>query len=196
MVITRKYKQDRRLGMNTWGRRKSPFNSRPNVPGSNPNGRIPMVSAYGETLKQKQACKRVLCCFKESKFKRIVQKAKKSRNVVQELISLCGLRLISVIFRATWAATPFAAKQLLNHGHILVNGKKVTTGEQLLKINDVVKIKCFNNVHVAKSVNSKERPVAGFLEVSDDVCKVIGYPSVEEPDFKKLNLAAAIESYR
>lgn len=195
-ILRTKYKLDRRAKVNVLGRKKSPVNKRPYVPGLNPKGKQPTSSAYGEALLHKQKCKRVLCFFKEFQFAKVVQKAKTERHPIQSLINVGSLRLVSVVYRAMWAATPWAAKQLVSHGHVLVNDKKVNVGECLLKLGDVITLRCKDNVHVKASMTNGERTVPGYLKIEGNKCTIIGEPSISDSFLKGINMSSVLEQYR
>jgi small subunit ribosomal protein S4 len=194
-ILLRKYGLDRRYNVNALSRKKSPVNQRPHVPGSRPDSRAPVLSLFGQALRAKQVFKRQFSFFRESQFEKIVKQSKKDKAVVQSLLNLSALRLVSVVHRTNWAATPWAAKQLISHGHIRVNGKKVTVGECLLSLHDVVTIRCFKNCHIQASVRNGERQIPDYLEIKDDKCKIIGHPSLND-SYIKADLPTIIESYR
>ena len=119
-----KYKIDRRLGVNLWGRPKSPFNKREYRPGQHGQGRS-KPSDYGVQLLAKQKLRFYYGNVGERQFRRYYQEAMRRKgNNGEILIQLLERRLDTVIYRMKFAPTVFAARQIVNHGHVLVNGKK------------------------------------------------------------------------
>src|SRR5690349_8503876 len=122
-----KHKIDRRLGENIWGRPKSPLNARAYGPGQHGQRRKGKTSDYGLQLRAKQKLKGYYGTMTEKAFKKLYQEASRIRgDTGEKLIGLLESRLASVIYRAKFVPTPFAARQFVSHGHVLVNGKRVT----------------------------------------------------------------------
>ena len=124
--LNSKHKVDRRLKVNLWGRPKSPFNKRDYGPGQHGQGRKGKPSDYGIQLQAKQKLKAYYGNINERQFRNIYKKAVMLKGDTGEnLIGLLERRLDAVIYRAKFATTIFSARQLINHGHVKVNGKKV-----------------------------------------------------------------------
>jgi Ribosomal protein S4 and related proteins len=123
--LSSKHKIDRRLGLNLWGRPKSPFNRRPYGPGQHGQARRRKPSDFGVQLAAKQKLKKYYGDITEKQFLKIYQAAsRKKGDTSQILIELLERRLDAVVFRLKFAPTVFSARQLVNHGHVLVNGKE------------------------------------------------------------------------
>ena len=131
--LNSKHKVDRRLKVNLWGRPKSPFNTRAYGPGQHGQSRQGKPSDYGIQLQAKQKLKAYYGNINERQFRNIYKKAVMLKGDTGEnLIGLLERRLDAVIYRAKFATTIFSARQLINHGHVRVNGKKVNS--QTLKL--------------------------------------------------------------
>ena len=120
-----KYKIDRRIGENIWGRPKSPVNQREYGPGQHGQRRKGKLSDYGVQLKAKQKLKGYYGNITEKQFRGIYEEASASRATPANLIGLLERRLDAVVYRAKFVPTVFAARQFINHGHIKVNGRRV-----------------------------------------------------------------------
>ena len=124
--LNSKHKVDRRLKVNLWGRPKSPFNTRAYGPGQHGQTRSSKPSDYGIQLQAKQKLKAYYGNINERQFRNIYKKATMLKGDTSEnLIGLLERRLDAIIYRAKFATTIFSARQLINHGHLKVNGKKV-----------------------------------------------------------------------
>lgn len=136
-----KYKIDRRLGCNLWGRPKSPYNKRQTAPGQHGQRRGKM-SDYGLQLMAKQKLKGHYANIGEKQFRRYFAEANRLRgDTGQNLIGLLERRLDAVIYRSKFVPTIFAARQFVNHKHILVNGKVVNIPSYQVKVGDVIEVK-------------------------------------------------------
>jgi small subunit ribosomal protein S4 len=163
-----KHKIDRRLGENLWGRPKSPLNARAYGPGQHGQRRKGKTSDYGLQLRAKQKLKGYYGSITEKSFKRLYAEASRVRGDTGEnLIGLLESRLASVIYRAKFVPTPFAARQFVNHGHVLVNGKRVTIPSYQVKVGDKVELreKSRQLGIVLEAVQLAERDVPEYLEV-------------------------------
>jgi len=140
--LASKHKVDRRLKVNLWGRPKSPFNSRNYPPGQHGNKRVARPSDYGIQLQAKQKLKSYYGNMNERQFRNCYRKAiKKKGDTVENLIGLLEKRLDIIVYRAKFALTIFSSRQLINHGHIRVNGKKVNIPGYLVKEEDMIELK-------------------------------------------------------
>ena len=168
-----KYKINRRLGVNLWGRAKSPLNRRDYGPGQH-GQRRKKPSDYGVQLMAKQKLKGYYANIGERQFRRLYQEAARRKGDTGEhLIELLERRLDTVVYRMKFAPTPFAARQLVNHGHVRVNGKRVTFPSFQVKDNDAIELKDQSKqmALVLGSVKSTERDVPDYLEVDHDKMK-------------------------
>lgn len=165
--VAAKHKIDRRLGVNLWGRAKSPFNSRSYGPGQHGQQRS-KPSDYGVQLKAKQKLKGYYANIGEGQFRRIYDEASRRRGDTSEImIELLERRLDAVVYRMKFAATPFAARQIVNHGHISVNGKRVNIPSYRLKDGDEIAIRgpMKENVNVLAATQLGERDVPDYMAV-------------------------------
>ena len=137
-----KYKIDRRMGENIWGRPKSPVNRREYGPGQHGQRRKGKLSDFGLQLRAKQKLKGHYGDLTEKQFRRIFGEAERVKGDTGEnLIGLLERRLDTVVYRAKFVATMFAARQFVNHGHVTVNGKRVNIPSYRTKEGDVVEVR-------------------------------------------------------
>lgn len=160
------YKIDRRLRCNLWGRPKSPFNRRDYGPGEHGRRRKGRPSDYAEQLMAKQRLKGYYGNISEGQFRRYYRRASQMRGDTGErLVGLLESRLDAVVYRLNLVPTVFAARQLINHGHIEVNGRRVTIPSYGCKEGDVVSVREKSRTHplVMESVQDSERDVPGYI---------------------------------
>ncbi len=166
--IEAKYKINRRLGANLWGRAKSPLNKgRENPPGQH-GQRRKKPSDFGTQLMAKQKLKGYYGNIGEKQFRKLYDEAVRRRGDTSEnLIELLERRLDAVVYRMKFAPTPFAARQIVNHGHVRVNGKKVNIASYQVKDNDVVSVKDKSRdmALILEAAQSGERDVPEYLSV-------------------------------
>jgi len=163
-----KYKIDRRMGENIWGRPKSPVNQRQYGPGQHGQRRKSKVSDFGIQLRAKQKLKGYYGNLTEKQFSRIYQEAARRKgNTSENLIALLESRLDAIVYRSKFAPTPFAARQLVNHGHVLVNGKRVNIPSYRCKPEDKVEIRerSRNMALILEAVGSPERDLPDYIEL-------------------------------
>lgn len=163
---TAKHKIDRRLGVNLWGRPKSPVNRRNSGPGQHGQQRS-KPSDYGIQLRAKQKLKGYYGNITERQFRRLYEEAVRRRGDTSEnLIELLERRLDAVIYRMKFVSTVFAARQFVNHGHVLVNGKRVNIPSYQLRDGDEITVvgRMKENVNVALAMQSNERDVPEYIE--------------------------------
>ena len=190
-----KHKIDRRLSCNLWGRPKSPFNTRAYGPGQHGQTKTSKPSDYGIQLQAKQKLKAYYGNINERQFRNIYRKALSKRGDTSEnLIALLESRLDTVVYRAKLAPTVFAARQLINHGHIRVNGKRVNVSSYLLKDTDQVEVneKSKKLNVIDGSIQSKEREIPEYIQIdskskSAKLVRVpkfseVPYPVIMEPN--------------
>jgi len=199
-VSVPKYKIDRRLGVNLWGRPKSPVNNRPTKPGEHgKNAKRKRLSNYGLQLAEKQKLQ-YYYGMKERQFRIFFVKASRSGNGVKELISMLESRLDAFVYRMKWAPTIFAAKQMIKHKHILVNGSVVSVSSFLLKAGDAVSLRDTIKDHekVKESMDLAERGLPTYFEVYDEgkAAKLIKLPELDEVPYPvKVNPHLVVEYY-
>ena len=163
-----KYKLDRRMGENIWGRPKSPINKRAYGPGQHGQRRKQKVSDFGLQLRAKQKLKGYYGNLTEKQFSKIYEEAARRKgNTSENLIGLLESRLDAVVYRAKFVPTVFASRQFVNHGHVLVNGKRVNIASYRVKIGDVVSVRerSRNMALVLEAIQSAERDIPDYLEV-------------------------------
>jgi small subunit ribosomal protein S4 len=137
-----KHKIDRRLGQNIWGRPKSPVNKREYGPGQHGQRRKGKVSDFGTQLRAKQKLKGYYGNISEKQFKNIYYEAiRRTGDTSEHLVGLLESRLDAIVYRAKFVPTVFAARQFVSHGHVQVNGKRVTVASYRAKAGDVVSVK-------------------------------------------------------
>ena len=194
--LASKHKVDRRLKVNLWGRPKSPFNSRNYPPGQHGKSRRRgKPSDYGTQLQAKQKMKCYYGNINERQFRNIYRKAlQKKGNTTENLVGFLEVRLDTVTYRAKFASTVFSARQLINHGHIRVNGKKVNIPSFLVKPEDTIEIKDKSKDMgmIASSMVSKEREIPDFIQMDEKNKKArliripkfseVPYPTIMEPN--------------
>jgi small subunit ribosomal protein S4 len=166
-----KYKLDRRMGENVWGRPKSPVNRREYGPGQHGQRRKGKLSDYGVQLKAKQKLRGYYGNISERQFRGIYQEARRLKgDTGAHMVGLLERRLDAVIFRSKFVPTVFAARQFINHGHIKVNGKRVTIPSFRLKVGDVIEVKEKSKQlpMVLEAVALAERDVPDYIEVDSN----------------------------
>jgi len=167
--ITAKYKIDRRLGCNLWGRPKSPFNQRNSRPGQHgAMGKRRKLSDYGIQLFAKQKLRFYYGDITEKQFRKIYDKASRIKGDTSEiLIELLERRLDAIVYRMKFVPTIFAARQLVNHGHVKVNGKRVNIPSYTVKDGDEISIKEQSKQInlIQEAIVSQEREIPEYLEV-------------------------------
>ena len=166
-----KYKIDRRLGENLWGRPKSPLNNRAYGPGQHGQRRKGKTSDYGLQLRAKQKLKGYYGDLTEKQFRKIYGEAERVRGDTGEmLIGLLERRLDAVFYRAKFVPTIFAARQFVNHGHVLVNGKRVNIASYRVSEGDVISVreKSRQMAAILEAIQLTERDVPDYLEVDNN----------------------------
>ena len=163
-----KYKIDRRMGENIWGRDKSPVNRRDYGPGQHGQRRKGKMSDYGTQLRAKQKLKGYYGDLTEKQFRKIFAEAERVRGDTGELlIGLLERRLDAVVYRAKFVPTIFAARQFVNHGHVTVNGQRVNIPSYRVKEGDVIAVRDRSRqlASVLEASQLAERDVPDYLEV-------------------------------
>ncbi len=179
-----KYKIDRRLGCNLWGRPKSPYNIRQSAPGMH-GARRAKPTDYGIQLFAKQKLKGYYGNIGEKKFRNYYLEAVRLRgDSGQNLIGLLERRLDAVVYRAKFVPTVFSARQFVSHGHVLVNGKKVTIPSYQVKEGDVIEVKQSSRQMplFLQAIESQERDFCEYVEVDAKAAKAtfLRIPKMED----------------
>jgi small subunit ribosomal protein S4 len=165
-----KYKLDRRMGENIWGRPKSPVNRREYGPGQHGQRRKGKLSDYGVQLKAKQKLRGYYGNISEKQFRGIYAEAIRMKgDSGAHMIGLLERRLDAVVFRAKFVPTMFAARQFVNHGHVKVNGKRVNIPSYRVKVGDVIEVKEKSRelALVLEAQALPERDVPDYIEVDE-----------------------------
>ncbi len=194
-ILKAKYKIDRRLKCNLWGRPKSPFNKREYPPGIHGQNKRRKPTDYGIQLMAKQKLKCYYGYITEKQFRNLFVKANRIKGDTSEnFVELLERRLDSVIYRMKFVPTIFSARQFVSHGHILVNGKKVTIPSYNVKDEDIIEVKEKSREIpiVLEAMSSTERDVPEYISVDFDKMKGkflkgpklndIPYPVMMEPN--------------
>ena len=196
-----KYKLDRRMGENIWGRPKSPINSRSYGPGQHGQRRKQKISDFGLQLRAKQKLKGYYGNLTEKQFRGIYDEASRRKgNTSENLIALLESRLDAVVYRAKFVPTPFAARQFVNHGHVLVNGKRVNIPSYRCKAEDVVTVRerSRNMALVLEALQSGERDTPDYIEVDTKAmtARYVRLPELSEVPYPvKMEPNLVIEFY-
>ena len=188
-----KYKIDRRMGENIWGRPKSPINSRAYGPGQHGQRRKSKVSDFGLQLRAKQKLKGYYGNLTEKQFSRTYEEAARRKgNTSENLIGLLEARLDAVVYRAKFVPTVFAARQFVNHGHVQVNGKRVNIASYRVKVGDVVTVRerSRNMALVLEALQSGERDTPDYIEVDP---KAMTAKFVRVPEFSEVPYPVKME---
>jgi small subunit ribosomal protein S4 len=180
-----KYKLDRRLSENLWGRPKSPVNRREYGPGQHGQRRKGKLSDYGVQLRAKQKLKGYYANLSERQFRGIYFEAIRLKgDSGANLIGLLERRLDATVYRAKFVPTMFASRQFINHGHVKVNGKRVNIASYRCKVGDVIEVKEASKqmTLVLEAIALAERDVPDYLEVdhSKMTAKVLRIPTPGE----------------
>jgi len=183
--VRAKYKIDRRMGENIWGRPKSPVNLRAYGPGQHGQLRKGKLSDFGLQMRAKQKLKGYYGNITEKQFKKIFKEAERIKGDTSEnIIGLLERRLDSVIYRAKFVPTVFSARQFINHGHVKVNGKRVNIPSYLLKTGDLIELKEKSRSLeiVLRGIESTERDIPDYIECDQKklTAKITRIPKLAE----------------
>ena len=165
--IDAKHKIDRRLGVNLWGRPKSPVNRREYGPGQHGQRRKGKLSDFGTQLRAKQKLRGYYANISERQFRKYYAEATRLRGDSGEnLIGLLERRLDALVYRAKFVPTMYAARQFVNHGHVKVNGRRVNVASAMLKPGDVIEVKdaTKQHVNVLAATQLTERDVPDYID--------------------------------
>jgi small subunit ribosomal protein S4 len=190
-----KYKIDRRMGENIWGRPKSPVNKREYGPGQHGQRRKTKLSDFGTQLRAKQKLKGYYGDLTEKQFRKIYADAERLRgDTSEQLIGLLERRLDAVVYRAKFVPTIFSARQFVNHGHVQVNGRRVNIASYQVKEGDVISVreKSRQLAIVLEAAGSPERDTPEYLHVDHSKMTAefvrtpalsdVPYPVIMEPN--------------
>ena len=190
-----KHKIDRRMGENIWGRPKSPLNKREYGPGQHGQRRKNKLSDFGTQLRAKQKLKGYYGDLTEKQFRKFYAEAERIKGDTGEnLVGLLERRLDAVVYRAKFVPTVFAARQFVNHGHVMVNGVRVNIGSYRVKEGDVIAVRDRSRqlAIVLEAVGLAERDVPDYIDVDHQKMTAtfvrqpklgdVPYPVVMEPN--------------
>tara|TARA_E500000178_G_C16808414_1_gene655788 strand:+ start:76 stop:693 length:618 start_codon:yes stop_codon:yes gene_type:complete len=193
--LNSKHKVDRRLKVNLWGRPKSPFNKRAYGPGQHGQTKSSKPSDFGVQLQAKQKLKCYYGNMNERQFRNMYKKAiMKKGDSAENLIGLLERRLDAIVYRAKLATTIFSARQLINHGHLKVNGRKVNISSFQVKEEDTIEVRDNSKqlAFIDIALANKERETPEYLQVDEKNKKIkfvrvpkfeeVPYPVVMEPN--------------
>ena len=190
-----KHKIDRRLGVNLWGRAKSPINNNRDYGPGQHGQRRKKPTDFGIQLMAKQKLKGYYGSIGERQFRGLYQEASRRRGDTSEnLVGLLERRLETVVYRAKFVPTVFAARQFVNHGHIKVNGKRVNIGSYQLKEGDVVEVRERSRelALVLGAVQSNERDVPQYIDADH---KKMSAKFVRTPQLADIPYPVAMEPH-
>ena len=196
-----KYKIDRRMGENIWGRPKSPVNKREYGPGQHGQRRKGKTSDFGLQLRAKQKLKGFYGDISEKQFRKTYEEANRRRGDTSEnLIGLLESRLDAIVYRAKFVPTIFAARQFINHGHISVNGRRVNIASYQVRDGDVIEVKQKSRelAVVLEATASPERDVPDYIEADYKLMKAsfVRTPALADVPFPvKMEPAQVVEYY-
>ncbi len=195
-----KYKIDRRYGVNTWGRPKSPFNKRKYKPGQHGPVSRGRRTDYGMQLAAKQLLRGYYGTITEKKFHAYYKEAMRRKgDTASNIIAQLESRLDTIVYRANFVPTVFAARQVVSHKHILVNGKTVNIPSYQVKVGDVITLK--QNAReipmVVQVRNNKEREVPDYISVNDKYeATFLRVPAIDEVPYPvKMEPNLVVEFY-
>ncbi|MDE2018347.1 MAG: 30S ribosomal protein S4 [Hyphomicrobiales bacterium] len=198
---TAKFKIDRRMGESIWGRPKSPVNKRSYGPGQHGQRRAKKLSDYGTQLQAKQKLKGYYGNITERQFRRYYQEAvRRQGDTGENMIGLLEKRLDAVVYRAKFAPTPFAARQLVSHGHVKVNGRRVNVASFLVKVGDAIEVKDKTRelATYIEATGLAERDVPDYVDVDHGkgTAKLSRVPTLSEVPFPvKMEPNLVVEFY-
>ncbi len=196
-----KYKIDRRMGENIWGRPKSPVNKREYGPGQHGQRRKNKLSDFGTQLRAKQKLKGYYGDRTEKQFKQIyAEAARVTGDTGENLVGLLERRLDAVCYRAKLVPTIFAARQFVNHGHVLVNGKRVNIASYRVKEGDLVEVrqksKQMTLIMEAQALTERDVPDYLELDTSKLIVKFIRTPALGDVPYPvKMEPNLVVEYY-
>jgi small subunit ribosomal protein S4 len=198
---TAKHKISRRIGQNLWGTAKSPVNRRESGPGQHGARRKGKISDFGVQLRAKQTLKGYYGNITERQFRRIYAEAERRRGDTGELmIGLLESRIDAVVYRAKFAPTPFAARQIVSHGHVKLNGKRLTVSSAQVKAGDTIELsaKAKTMALVIGAGQATDRDVPDYIEAdhAKGTAKFVRMPKLSDVPYPiQMNPNLIIEFY-
>lgn len=199
--IQAKHKIERRYGVILWGQESSPAHKRNHPPGQHGTKGARKLTEYGKQLASKQKLRGYYGNITEKQFRNIYKEACRLRgDTGEKLLELLERRLDAIVYRLKFAPTVFAARQLVNHRHILVNGRCLNIGSCRLKDGDVVSLcdSMRQNAVVIAAMASKERDIPEYLEFnrSHFSGKLLNTPDPAKIPYPiQMNVTSVIEYY-
>ncbi|MFM2367183.1 MAG: hypothetical protein RIR95_1791, partial [Pseudomonadota bacterium] len=196
-----KYKIDRRMGENIWGRPKSPVNKREYGPGQHGQRRKNKLSDFGTQLRAKQKLKGYYGDLTEKQFRKIYTEAERVKGDTGEmLVGLLERRLDAVCYRAKLVPTIFAARQFVNHGHVTVNGQRVNIASYRVKEGDIIEVrqKSKQMALILEAIQLTERDIPDYLEVDQNkmIVKFVRTPGLGDVPYPvKMEPNLVVEYY-
>ena len=191
-IVKAKKKTNRSLRANLWGDPKSPYLKREYGPGQH-GARKKKLTDYGTQLQAKQRLKTYYGNVSEKQFAKYYAEAIRRRgDAAENLVGILESRLDNLVFKSKFVPTIFASRQFINHGHILVNGKRVNIPSYMVKVGDVISVKesAKQMAMVVASVESNQHDVPAYLEVDD---KKLEAKYTFVPKFEDIPYAAVME---
>ncbi|MCA9399328.1 MAG: 30S ribosomal protein S4 [Candidatus Omnitrophica bacterium] len=189
----------RREGVNLFGNKKFDIEKRPYPPGQHGNDRRMKLSDYGLQLREKQKVKRIYGIL-ERQFRRYYEKAARSKGVTGSfLLQLLERRLDNVIYRLGFATTRPQARQIVSHGMVQVNGRRVNIPSFLVKEGEEItlSIKDKSKKYIDGNIEAnEERPVPAWLnvDVKNYKATVVKLPQRDDVQFP-INEQLIVELY-
>jgi small subunit ribosomal protein S4 len=196
-----KHKISRRIGQNLWGTSKSPVNKRESGPGQHGARRKNKISDFGIQLRAKQTLKGYYGNITERQFRKIYAEADRLRGDTGEnMIGLLERRLDAIVYRAKFAPTPFAARQIVSHGHIKVNGRRLNVASAVLKDGDTIELsaKAQQMAVVIAASQAPDRDVPDYIEIdgTKGTAKLVRTPKLTDVPYPvQMNPNLIIEFY-
>ena len=190
---TQKYKIDRRMGENLWGRPKSPVNARSYGPGQHGQRRKGKMSDFGLQLMAKQKLKGYYGNITEKQFRRTYDEASRRKgNTTENLVGLLESRLDAIVYRCKFVPTVFAARQFVNHGHVKVNGIRVNIPSYRCKPGDVIEVRDRSRsmALVLEALESPERDIPDYIDLDPKAMKAT---FVRMPEFAEVPYPVQME---
>jgi len=191
--LSSKYKLDRRMGENIWGRPKSPVNKKAYGPGQHGQRRRTKMSDFGIQLRAKQKLKGYYGNIQEKQFRKIYEEASRRKgNTAENLVGILESRLDAVVYRSKFVPTVFAARQFVNHGHVQVNGRRVNIPSYRVRPGDVVEVreKSRNMALVLEALESGERDIPDYIALDPKAMKAT---YVRAPELADIPYAVKME---
>ncbi len=146
-----------------------PIERRPFPPGEHGRDRVRQGSEYLAQLREKQKARRIYGVL-EQQFRNIYEEANRQSGITGEnLLRMLEMRLDNIAFRANWGISRNQARQLVSHGHVQVNGRRVTIPSYRVRVGDVVALvpTAREQITVRQNLDTIDRPTPGWLEAEE-----------------------------